>query len=145
MAAIGNLTQYGNNLNQMATMLPEMKAPENFETKLKSAMKSAEQAELKSACEEMEAYMLSMVYKQMRNSTTLNSDTSFLPKGDYEKMFEDYMVDNQVENMIDAGGVGFADFMYKQLSVPQIPMTYNSNRTNNGSQEVQRKTLDQSV
>lgn len=126
MAAIGNLAQYGNTLSQMATMLPEINAPKNFEAKLKAAINSSEKAELKEACEEMESYILGMVYKQMRQSLDINSETAFLPKGDYETMFEDFMVDNQVQNMVDSGGVGLSGFLYKQISEPQLPMQYQN-------------------
>lgn len=113
---VGSISQYTNILTEMNALNSDITETTNFEAKLKQAMNSSEQAELKEACEEMESYMLSMIYKQMRNSITINEADSFLPKGDYEKMFEDFMVDNQVENMIDAGGVGLSNYMYRQLS-----------------------------
>lgn len=118
---VGGISQYTNILTEMNALNSDITETTNFEAKLKQAMNSSEQAELKEACEEMESYMLSMIYKQMRNSITINEADSFLPKGDYEKMFEDFMVDNQVENMIDAGGVGLSNYMYRQLSTQTLP------------------------
>lgn len=123
---VGGISQYTNILTEMNALNSDITETTNFESKLKQAMNSSEQAELKEACEEMESYMLSMIYKQMRNSITINEADSFLPKGDYEKMFEDFMVDNQVENMIDAGGVGLSNYMYRQLSTQTLPAKYYS-------------------
>ncbi len=89
-----------------------------FAEKLKQAMNTSEDEELKEACEQMESYMLSMIYKQMKNS--IDTEDSLIPKGDYESMFEDYLVDAQVDNMVKAGGVGLADMMYKQLTTPTV-------------------------
>ncbi len=87
---------------------------DNFEQILQQAMNSTEAEELREATEEMESYLLSMVYKQMKSS--MLTDESLIPKGDYEEMFEDYLVDTQVSEMVKAGGIGIADMMYRQLS-----------------------------
>ncbi|OOB79517.1 MAG: hypothetical protein ATN34_04590 [Epulopiscium sp. Nele67-Bin002] len=100
---------------------------ENFEDTLKQAMNSSEDEELREACEEMESYLLSMIYKQMKNSVL--TENSLIPKGDYEEMFDDFLVDSQVSEMVKSGGVGLADMMYKQLSLTAVQV--NSEQTLN--------------
>ncbi len=88
---------------------------DDFERMLKNAMNSSESDEIRQATDEMESYLLSMIYKQMKSSITTGD--SLIPKGDYEEMFEDYLIDTQVSEMIKAGGVGLSDMLYTQLSL----------------------------
>ena len=94
------------------------KAEENktkdFDAILKEAAASQDDKALREACEELETYMLSQLFKQMK--TSMLSGESLIPKGDYEKTFEDYMIDNRSKEMTKAGGIGLADMMYKQMT-----------------------------
>jgi flagellar protein FlgJ len=94
------------------------KAEENktkdFDAILKEAAASQDDKALREACEELETYMLSQLFKQMK--TSMLSGESLIPKGDYEKTFEDYMIDNQSKEMTKAGGIGLADVMYRQMT-----------------------------
>ena len=84
-----------------------------FSDALEKAMSENDTEELKESCKQIESYMLSYVFKQMKN-TMLTGDT-LLGKGDYEEMFEDTMIEAMCENMVEAGGIGLADSMYKQM------------------------------
>lgn len=84
-----------------------------FEDTLKRAMEQNDDKELKEACDELEGYMISMLFKQMKSS--MLSGNSLIQKGDYESMFEDMHVDNLSKEMVKAGGMGLSDTMYKQM------------------------------
>ncbi|PHV69843.1 hypothetical protein CS063_13470 [Sporanaerobium hydrogeniformans] len=86
----------------------------DFKKMLNEAITKEDDKELKEACVAMESYMLSMIMKQMK-SAFLSEENSLVPKGDYEKMFEDYQINAQCENMAKVGGIGLADMMYKQM------------------------------
>ncbi|ONI40312.1 hypothetical protein AN639_04680 [Candidatus Epulonipiscium fishelsonii] len=85
-----------------------------FENILKGAMETKDDAELMEACQKVESYFLSTIFKQMKSS--IQSDNPLIEKGEYEETFEDMLTDTQVDGMISAGGVGLAEMMYKQLS-----------------------------
>lgn len=84
-----------------------------FEDTLKKAMEKNDDKELKEACDELEGYMISMLFKQMKSS--MLSGNSLIEKGDYETMFEDMHIDSLSKEMVKAGGMGLSDTMYKQM------------------------------
>ena len=86
---------------------------EGFEDTLKKAMEQNDDKELKAACDELEGYMISMLFKQMK--TSMLSGNSIIEKGDYETMFEDMHIDTLSKEMVKAGGMGLSDTMYKQM------------------------------
>ena len=92
----------------------QMDDGKSFETSLENAINTQDEKALKEACDEMEQYMLSMIFKQMKAST--GTGEGLIPKGDYEEMFEDQLIDEQCKAMTDAGGVGLSNMMYKQLT-----------------------------
>ena len=85
----------------------------DFENTLKKAMEKSDDKELKEACDELEGYMISMLFKQMKSS--MLSGNSIIEKGDYETMFEDMHIDSLSKEMVKAGGMGLSDTMYKQM------------------------------
>lgn len=87
---------------------------EAFQEALEKAMIEKDDKKLKEACEEVEAYMLSSLFKQMKKSTEMGE--RLIPKSDYEEMFEEQVIDEQCKNMAKAGGVGLAESMYKQMT-----------------------------
>ncbi len=84
-----------------------------FSEVLEKAMEKEDTDELKESCKEIETYMLSYVFKKMKEC--MLTDEGITQKGDYEKMFEDNMIDALCEEMVEAGGIGLADSMYKQM------------------------------
>ena len=91
--------------NQVATT--------DFSDALQKALEENNTEELKEGCKEIESYMLSYVFKKMKSSM-LTGDT-YIEKGDYEEMFEDNMIEAVCKEMVEAGGIGLADSMYKQM------------------------------
>lgn len=104
----------GNTLTSQLQLQKVQGEGKDFETVLSEAVENKDDKALKEACKEIEQYMLSSIFKQMKAST--QTGERLIEKGDYEEMFEDYLVDEQCKTMCEAGGVGLADMMYKQLS-----------------------------
>lgn len=109
-----------------------------FSQVLEKAMKNEDTDELKESCKEIETYMLSYVFKKMKEC--MLTDEGITQKGDYEKMFEDNMVDALCEEMVEAGGVGLADSMYKQMLG-----TYQAQKALNESKDSQLEEMDSKI
>lgn len=89
---------------------------EEFKNALTQAARNQDDEELKASCNQIEAYMLSMVFKQMKESMLSNDeDTSVIPEGDYTKTFESTMIDTMAEKMTEAGGIGLSQQIYQQV------------------------------
>lgn len=86
-----------------------------FKNVLTNAMNSGEDEELKKACDQLESYMLSMVFKQVKESMLSDDEDSLIPKGDYVKMFEGNMINALADEVTEAGGVGLSKAIYKQM------------------------------
>ena len=89
---------------------------EDFKSALTQAIQNNDDDELKASCDEIEAYMLSMVFKQMKESMLSDdAEDALIPKGDYTSTFENTMIDTVAEKMVEVGGIGLSDFMFKQI------------------------------
>lgn len=99
---------------RVATESADTAGTKDFEAILSEAMAKKDDTELKEACDELESYMLSMMFKQMKSS--MLSGDSLIAKGDYESMFEDTYINNLCDEMVKAGGIGLSDAMYKQMT-----------------------------
>lgn len=99
---------------QVASQAADASKSKDFEAILSEAVKNKDDEELKEACDELEGYMLGMMFKQMKKS--MLSGDSLIQKGDYEAMFEDTYIDNLCDEMVKAGGIGLSDAMYKQMT-----------------------------
>ncbi len=99
---------------QVATQAADTSETKDFEAILSEAMEKQDNKALKEACDELESYMLSMMFKQMKSS--MLSGDSLIAKGDYESMFEDTYINNLCDEMVKAGGIGLSDAMYKQMT-----------------------------
>lgn len=91
---------------------------EEFEKSLQQAIKDKDDKKLKEACEQIETYMLTSIFKQMKKSTEMGE--RLIPKGDYEEMFESYMVEEQCKAFTKAGGIGLSNMMYKQMTAKVV-------------------------
>lgn len=84
----------------------------DFESALKKAYDEGDKAKLKEACDEFEALLLQMMYKQMKATIP---DGGFIEKSSARSIFED-MLDEQLMENASKRGMGISDMMYKQLS-----------------------------
>lgn len=102
----------------------------DFSETLQKAMEEQNTEELKESCKQIESYMLSYVFKKMKDS--MLTGEGITEKGDYEEMFEDSMIETMCENMVEAGGIGLADSMYKQmLHTYQSQMNLSAEKSEN--------------
>lgn len=88
---------------------------ESFENTL---LNSEDDAELKEACDEFEAYFLELMIKQMEKTTLKDDDeNSMFKEGQAEKMTKSFLYQGYAELMTDAGGIGLSDQMYEQIQM----------------------------
>jgi flagellar protein FlgJ len=110
IGSIGNLSTLMTSLESTK----EEKESTAFQGALDRALAKQDDEALKEACQELEAYMLSQIFKKMKAS--VENEDGIIQKGDYEKMFESQLIDEQTKVMASAGGIGLADAMYRQLT-----------------------------
>ena len=75
-----------------------------------------ESESLKKACEQVEIYFLSEVLKQAQKTTWEDEENALIPKGDYEKTFEDFLTQERAAMITKQQSIGLAEVLYKQLS-----------------------------
>lgn len=73
----------------------------------------AYQKKLKDACKGFESMFIQMMWKEMRKTVPENS---LFGESDGEKIFRDMLDTEMSDRMSEAGGLGLADVMYKQLT-----------------------------
>lgn len=93
------------------------KAAAAGQDKKTTADKSAEDAKLKAACKDMEAVFLNLMLSKMR-ATVPKSD--LLGNRSQEDMMTSLLDTELTKNMSQAGGMGLADMLYRQLSKPTV-------------------------
>ena len=86
---------------------------DSFESKLRSAMTTQNDAELKDACRQFEELMLGILYKSMK-TTIVRSDLT--PKDPGREIYEQWQDDALMKKISERGSFGLADMMYRQLS-----------------------------
>ena len=75
--------------------------------------KRREDAKLKTACQEMEAVFLNMMLTKMRASVP---KTNLMGDNSQEEMMQSLLDTELTKNMAQAGGMGLANMLYRQLS-----------------------------
>lgn len=88
---------------------------EEFQNILSEALGSQDDAKLKEACNGLESYLMSMVFKQVKQSMLQDDEEALIPKGDYTKMFEEKMINAVADKLVENGGIGLSDQIYKQV------------------------------
>lgn len=96
----------------------QVEKAEGFAEELSKAQKNtmddpAYQKKLKDACRGFESMFMQMMWKEMRGTVPENS---LFGESQGEKIFKDMLDTEMVDRMSEAGGVGLADMMYKQLT-----------------------------
>ena len=109
---VSSLLSMGQDLAESTTKV----TGEDFKSALEKAVQNSDDEKLRTSCDEIEAYMLSMMFKQMKECMLSDDDEEgLIPKGDYTSTFENTMIDTLAEKMVEAGGLGLSDVMYKQI------------------------------
>jgi len=86
---------------------------DDFARRLEAAVKNNDDKELKKACQEFEAIMLDMLYKQMKATVIKSSLTEKDPGRD---IFESMLDEELMQAASKTGSLGLAESLYKQLS-----------------------------
>lgn len=102
-------------LTEKMGIVNEVTEVKGFEGALQKAQDNQNQEELREACKQVEHYMLTSIMKQMKKSIEIGEP--LIPKGDYEEMFEDQLVEAQCQEFVEAGGIGLAEMMYQQMTL----------------------------
>lgn len=113
---IGNINSYAMIQQQAAKAQIAQKEDNDFKTIFNNAIENKDTEELKDACKKIESYMLGMVLKQVKESMLEDDEDALIPTGDYTRTFSDTMIDSFTELMTEAGGIGLADQLYRQMS-----------------------------
>ena len=96
-----------------AQAIAAMAETDSFESKLRSAMTTQNEAELKDACVQFEELMLVILYKSMK-ATIQRSE--LMPPAPGHDIYEQWQDDALMKKIAERGTFGLADMMYKQLS-----------------------------
>lgn len=86
---------------------------DSFEQRLRSALNDKNKKELKKVCQEFEAIMLNMMYKQMKATVP---KTDLVPSHAGKDIFESMLDESLVQEASKRGSFGLAEVLYKQLS-----------------------------
>jgi flagellar protein FlgJ len=81
---------------------------------------SREDADLLAAAQEFEAFFLNMLLRSMRN--TVNTEGGILPLSTAERTFREMQDEQTTRQMAAAGGVGFAQMMFRQMTAHRNPI-----------------------
>ena len=96
------------------------------------AQKAKEDAKLKEACKGFEAMFLQMMYKEMKKTVP---DNELFGDSNSQKILEDMLDTQMIDNMAEAGGVGLADLLYKQLKLDEKALSDMAKRAEAKNQE----------
>lgn len=128
---IGNINAYAMMQQQAAKAHTTQKGDEDFKAIFDNAIENKDTEELKDACKKIESYMLGMVFKQVKESILEDDEEALIPKGDYTRTFADTMIDSVTDYLVEAGGIGLADQLYRQMTqiynLDKISLATNEN------------------
>ena len=112
---VGKVTDgaWNNLMTGSASQAADRAADDSFEKRLQAAMNKNDDKELKAACQQFEAIMLGMMYKQMK-ATVVRSD--LIPADAGRDIFESMLDDSLMEQASKTGTFGLAESLYRQLS-----------------------------
>lgn len=118
MNTIGGLGLSANIMADKTQNKAQVEKAEGFAQELSKAEKNtmddpAYQKKLKDACRGFESMFMQMMWKEMRGTVPENA---LFGESHGEKIFKDMLDTEMVDRMSEAGGVGLADMMYKQLT-----------------------------
>lgn len=88
---------------------------QELQKKLENGSGTADEAELKAACKEFEAYFVEQVFNAMLETTKLFSDDD---NGYASKMvdyFKDFAVQELCDKVTEGSGLGLANTLYEQM------------------------------
>jgi flagellar protein FlgJ len=85
-----------------------------FKESLEKAMNTQDDKALKTACKQFETHFIHQMLKEMRSTVSMGE--GLIPQNQGERMFKEMLDEEYAKNATEAGGIGLADMMFKQLS-----------------------------
>ncbi|MCK8059852.1 MULTISPECIES: rod-binding protein [unclassified Fusibacter] len=95
-----------------AEMNGEAKAAEGFQEALQKAAESGDVEKLKKVATDFEEVFVNMLLKAMRSTVV---DSGLTEKSNQRDIFQGMLDESFAKEMAEAGGIGIADMMVKQL------------------------------
>lgn len=83
---------------------------------IKENASSPDAARLRQACQGMESIFLGLLLKEMRATVPTDPLTSH-----GEEIFRSFLDDELAKTAAQAGGIGLADMLYRQLAPSEVP------------------------
>lgn len=112
-----DISKINDNINSNTINTAKNKVNDDaFQKELQNAMDKKDDAAMKKVCKDFESILLNMMYKEMK-ATVSKSD--LIPEDPGQSIFDSMMDDKLVGESANAGGIGLADMLYKQLSKQQ--------------------------
>lgn len=109
---------------------------DDFARRLEEAARNKDDRELKKACQEFEAIMLDMLFRQMK-ATIIKS--GLVEEDPGREIFETMLDEELMEQASQRGSLGLADMLYKQLSrqygISPSPKTSENSQSSGASGE----------
>lgn len=112
MAISGIGSNFLNGLTDMTAAQAKVEQAD-FEALLRKAQADQDDAKLKEACEEFEAYYLNKVFKDMRKSIP---KANLYEKAEGHDIYEDMLYEAYSKEIAKGSAAGIKDMLYKQLS-----------------------------
>lgn len=132
-----------NGYTNSATNSVTQASDDSFTRRLEAAAQNNDDKELKAVCQEFEAIMLDMLYKQMK-ATVIKSD--LIEKDPGTEIFESMQDEELMKKASQTGTLGLAESLYKQLSkqygkaVPTAVKTNTEQKETDQTQEAATET-----
>ena len=121
-----------NPIDTIKAQRAETEVPD-FESTLKKAFDEGDKEKLRKVCNEFEAVMLKMLFKQMKATI---DESGLTEKSRAREIFEDEFDDLLMEQASERG-MGISDMMYRQLSA-RMDKTYVSKPEADGAEPVEK-------
>lgn len=104
---------------------------DGFELRLKSAMRSNNEQELKKVCNEFESIMMNLMYKQMK-ATVPSID--LLGRDSGKELFESMLDEELMGKASEGKGIGLGEMLFKQMKKSlSISQKYDIAQSNAGN------------
>ena len=98
-------------INSQPVVSPVTLAPQTVNT-AKDA--KADDAKMKAACKDFEAVFMNYMLSQMRKTVPKNG---LIPQSSAQDIMQSMLDTEMTKNMSQAGGIGLADMIYRQLTL----------------------------
>lgn len=115
-----NVSTVNTDFVQDKLKMGQTKADGDFSAGLTKAAQSKDDAKLKAVCQDMEAVFLNILMQQMRKTVP---KSSLLGDNSGEDIMKSMLDSEMTKNMAKAGGIGIADMLYRQLTLPVTTST----------------------